>query len=234
MDLLRVAVIDITTLVATCQALASVTQRGDRVLRRRLRRQVTHATVAYIDTLARNKRGGVDDTVLCKCRVAAEQQMPRAIRHQSLLRRVMTCEPGSLEGTVASRQDLWRLAHMVLYLRLGIAKLRESGDAIDTETARALYGRLRRRLRKAMIAYARTILRKKKATERLIMSARAASVAAIGEQGVAQAERLAQIEAEGDPTSVYIRHGLSRPLRDLALDWQPTKSLHGPGVNPDS
>jgi hypothetical protein len=84
MDLLRTAVVDITTLVATGHALKSGPAEGDLAtrgkLRSRLRREIERATVAYIDALAGTKRGEVDDALICACRVAAEQQMARVMR----------------------------------------------------------------------------------------------------------------------------------------------------------
>ena len=125
MDLLRTAVVDITTLVATCHALKSLPSEGETVLQRkprnRLRRDLKRGAVAYIDALARTRRGALDDALLCRCRVAAEKQMPHALAQQDLLVRIMVSEAGSLDGLAAARQDLWRLAHMAIYLSSGMA-----------------------------------------------------------------------------------------------------------------
>jgi len=116
MDLLTTAVVDIITMVATCHALKSGPTEGEVVLprkqRNRLRRDIKRGTVAYIDVLARTRRGMVDDGLLCKCRMASEHQMPQALAHQESLGHTMASEAGSLDGLVAARQDLWRLAHM--------------------------------------------------------------------------------------------------------------------------
>jgi len=57
MDLLRTAVVDITTLVATFHAMTASPAEGDMALQRRLRgrlrRDIKRGTVAYIDALAR-------------------------------------------------------------------------------------------------------------------------------------------------------------------------------------
>lgn len=225
MDLLRTAVVDITTLVAACHALMATPLEGEpgvhRKLRNRLRQGIRRATVAYIVTLARSKRGLVDNALLSKCRVAAEQEMGHAIRHQDLLSQIMLTEPGSLDGLAAARQDLWRLAHMTIHLRSGMETLRESGGAVDVKRAAALAGRLRRRLRKALIAYARTALRTKKSKGPPIVAARQAALAQIGKRGAAEAECLSDIESGGDPTHALLRQGVTKPLFDLALDWQP-------------
>lgn len=224
MDLLRTAVVDITTLVATCHAVMSGSVEGDsalqRKLRHRLRREIKRGTVAYIDALARTKSGVVDDAQLAACRVAAEQQMARSIQHQSLLSRVMATQAGSLDGLAAARQDLWRLAHMTIFLRVGMAALRQSGASVDVKSAGAVAGRLRRRFRKALIAYARATLRTKKPKGRLIAAAREAAMAEIGKRGAAEAERLAKIEADGGPARSLIGLGVTKPLLDLSLDWQ--------------
>ncbi len=224
MDLLRTAVVDITTLVSTCHALMS-----DRVedelamkpkLRKRLRREIRRGTVAYIDTLARAKRGIVDGALLAACRVAAEQHMTRALRHQDLLSRVLSSQPGALKGVAAARQDLWRLAHMAIYLRLGVAALRDSGAWADVKPEQKSAPSLRRRLRKALIAYARATLRVDGAEPGAIVVAREAAWAEIGKRGAADAQRLSDIEAGGDPTHTVIQVGVGKPLRDLALDWR--------------
>ena len=228
MDLLRIAVVDITTLVVTCHALKASPGQGDLALRRELRnrlwREIRRGTVAYIDTLARTRRGVVDDALLATCRLAAEQQMAHAIANQELLSRIMVSETGSLDGLAAARQDLWRLAHMAIYLRLGMAPLREFGISVDAKSAASLAARLRRRFRKALIAYARETLRAKKPKGQLIVAARKAALAKIGARGTAQAERLSAIEAGGKPTRAVIRLGVTKPLLDLALDWKRHES----------
>jgi len=223
MDLLRMAVVDITTLVATCRALKTsrlecdLTEQGK--LRNRLRRELRRGTIAYIDTLARSKRGVVDNDLLSACRVAAEGQMQRAVRYQVELNRLMSNEPGVLAGVAAARQDLWRLAHMAIYLRQGIAKMRDSGTSVDREAEKTPGGRLRRRFRRALIAYARISHRGKEGTNRVIFAAREAALAAIGKRGVAEANRLGDIEARVNSTHALIRMGVSKPLHDLFLDW---------------
>jgi len=224
MDLLRTAVVDITTLLATCHALKSLPSEGETVLQRkprsRLRRDLKRGAVAYIDALARTRRGAVDDALLCRCRVAAEQQMPHALAQRALLARIMVSEAGSLDGLAAARQDLWRLAHMAIHLSSGMATLRRSSAFVDAKSTYAMAGRLRRRFRKALVAYARAALRTKAPKGRLIVKAREAALAEIGPRGAAEAERLADLEVGADQTHNVIRQGVTRPLLDLALDWQ--------------
>ena len=224
MDLLRTAVVDITTLVATCHALKSLPSEGETVLQRkprnRLRRDLKRGAVAYIDALARTRRSEIDDALLRRCRVAAERQMRHALTHQVLLGRIMASEAGSLDGMPAARQDLWRLAHVAIHLNSGMATLRRC--SADPKRADALARRLRRRFRKALIAYARAALRTKTLKGRLTVQAREAALAEIGARGAAEAERLADLEAGADPAQNLLRQGVMIPLLDLALDWQRT------------
>lgn len=91
--------------------------------------------------------------------------------------------------------------------------LRAVPALIDTRSADALSRRLRRRLRKALIAYARGVLRTKARTGRLIVMARAAA--------------LADIEAGADAARRVTARGVTKPLLDLALDWQRSESESG-------
>lgn len=224
MDLLRTAVVDVTTLVATCRALKAVAAEDGlelkRKLRQRLRRDMKRGTLAYIDTLARTRRGSVDDALLAQCRAAAEQQMPLALVHGDLLRRVMSDEAGSLGGMAATRQDLWRLAHVAIHLGSGLAHLLASGVCVDVEAAEAAGARLRRRFRKALIAYARTTLRTRAHRGKALAKARQAALAEIGPRGVADAECLAGVEAGAGSDRTVLRDGVARPLFDLMLDWE--------------
>jgi hypothetical protein len=187
-------------------------------------RSRAHRRTACIDTLARAKRGVVDDALLAACRGAAEQQMPHAIAHQDLLGRMMESEDGALDGLAAARQDLWRLAHMAIYLRDGTTILRESGVSLDVKSVGSLAGRLRRRFRKALIAYAKASLRTEEPKGRRVVAARDAALAEIGERAASEADRLSEIEADGSPTQGAIRVGVTKALLDLSLDWQRGES----------
>jgi len=224
MELLEKAVVDIATMVATCHALKAGPVEGgslpQRKLRKRLRLDIKHAAVAYIDALARTKDGVVDDGLLATCRVAAEQQMARAVARQQWLGRIMASESGSLDGLVAARQDLWRLARLAIHLGSGMTILRGSAAGVDAGSADALARRLRRRFRRALIAYARTTLRAKGPRARVILAARKAALAEIGARGAVEAERLAAIEAGVVRADGIIGRGVTKPLFDLALDWR--------------
>jgi hypothetical protein len=113
---------------------------------------------------------------------------------------------------------------MTIYLRMGTAALRVSGACPDAKSAGALAARLRRRFRKALIAYARASLRAKVPKEHLIAKAREAALAQIGKRGAAEADRLSDFEAGADPARSVIRLGVTKALFDLALDWQRHES----------
>lgn len=224
MDLLRTAVVDLTTLISACHVLTSSPVEDNPAmtpkLRKRLRREIKRGTVVYIDTLARARRGVVDEGLLAACRVAAERHMERALRHQDLLSCTLSSQPGALKDVAAARQDLWRLAHMAIYLRLGLAALRDSGAWAGVTPEQKSATSLRRRLRKALVAYARLTLRADGAAPGAIVAAREAAWAEIGARGAADAQRLSDIEAGGDPQHTVIQVGVTKPLRDLALDWR--------------
>lgn len=216
--------VDIAMLLATCHALQANPAEGEMTLHRkqrnRLRRDIKRGTVAYIDALARSRRGVVDDAFLSKCRLTAEAEMAHALAQQELLRRIMASEPGALAGQAAARQDLWRLAHVAIYLSSGMTALRESGRLVHAKPADVLAGGLRRRFRKALIAYARASLRTKPPKERLIVKAREAALAEIGSRSVAEAERLSVVEADVGTALTHIRQGVWKPLVNLTLDWR--------------
>lgn len=235
MDQLDTAVVDLTTLVATCHALKSERLDGapdlPRRVRNHLRSEIRRGALAYIDTLARMRRGAVDANTVSTCRRAAEQRMADAIGQQDRLARLMSDQPGSLEGLVAARQDLWRLAHLMIHLRLGIAALRESGAPSEARSVVVRAARLRRRLRKALVAYARASLRGKPARGVPIGAARAAALRLIGSRGAADAARLASLEASGSTAHAFIRLGVARALVDLSIDWVGIASTTTPVVD---
>lgn len=224
MDLLRLAVVDITTLVATRLAVRHALAAGAGPLRPRqlvrLRRELKRGAVAYVDTLARSKRRSLDEATLGRCRSAAEREMPRALRHREALVHILAHQAGALDGLAAARQDLWRLAHMAIQLKGGVAALEALADPIDRGDADRA-GRLRQRLRRALEAYGRTLLRTKSLARMRIVEARGAALREIGRRSEADARRLAEAEARLDPAHDLLRLGVLRSLRDLALDWRP-------------
>lgn len=231
-DLLQDAVVDITTLVSTGQALrrahadaqadADAGNRSPHDARRheRLRKQVRQAALAYIDKLARAKRGQVDARLLAACRVAAERQMPHALRLQPRLAQMLASQPDGLSGAAAARQDLWQLARITNHLRMGASVLREAGAWAKTDPAAQWASRLRRRLRRALSAYGADLLRDAGAGPMRVLSARQAALQVLEAKALADAQRLSRVEQAHERAPALIHQGVWRPLRDLMLDWQ--------------
>jgi len=224
-DLLQDAVVDITMLVSTVQALrhahAEAASPHDARRHERLRKEVRQAALAYIDKLARAKRGQVDTRLLVACRLAAEQAMPHALRHQVRLADLLASQPYGLRGAAAARQDLWHLALIMNHLRMGTTALRQAGAWLKTDPPARWASRLRRRLRRAVAAYGSDLLRDAGAGPMRVLSARQAAWRAVG-KGLADAQRLARMEHVRNLEPALIRQGVWRPLRDLMLDWQAT------------
>jgi len=231
MDLLCTAVVDITTLTATCRALARRPVAGELRVRHKLRdklcKELRRGVDAYIDTLARSKRAGLNSRHLASCRAAAEAHMTRALRHERVLSQLMSTTPGSLLGVAAARQDLWRLAHLAIHLRQGVAALRASVGRVVEQAARKSGARLRRRLTRALIAYARVCQRDSDNEDRMIFIARKAALSTVGSRGTAEADGLGRIEATVGATHTVIRLGVVNPLADLVLDWRPLANAAG-------
>lgn len=223
MDLLRTAAVDITTLTATYRALTHGPVAGKlgvrHKLRDKLREELKRGGEAYIDALARSKHGVVDGGQLALYRVAAERQMPRALHHERDLIRLMKTVPGSLFDVAATRQDLWRLAHMAIYLRLGVAAMRASRGDLDGRAIKKSGSLLRRKFTRGLIAYARASQRVSDGEGHMIVVARKAALLAIGKRGTAEADSLGQLEADVGATHTVIRIGVVKPLADLILDW---------------
>lgn len=223
MDLLRTAVVDITTLTATHRVLARGPLTGMLGARPKLcdklRSELKQGVKAYIDTLARSRHGVLDDRQLATCRLAAEGHMARALLHQPELDLLMCSAAGSLDGIAAARQDLWRLAHLAIQLRQGIAALPSAAGTFDRQEVKDTASRLRRKLTRALIAYARISQRRVDFEDRMIVVARQAALRAIGTGGVAEAERLGAVESAIGASHTALRSGVVKPLADLALDW---------------
>lgn len=221
MDLLTTAVVDITTLVASRHALRAAVgaelPAAERRLHKALRRELRRGALAYVDELARARRGIVDAKLLAACRLAAERELPRARGQQESLSRMLASQPGALAGVAAARNDLWRLAHLATRLRYLVAALREAGRWDGAARARRAATTLRRRLRKALAAYARVLLVAEGAGG--LVDARQAAGSAIGARGATAAAHLASIGEQLPPPLPQAGGDVVAALHDLALDW---------------
>jgi hypothetical protein len=158
--------------------------------------------------------------------------MPRALRHERELSQLMSTAPGSLLGVAAARQDLWRLAHLAIHLRQGVAGLRASLGNVVEQAAKKSGSRLRRRLTRALIAYARVCQRDSVNVDQMIVIARTAALGTLGTRGTAEADGLGRIEATVGATHTVIRLGVVKPLADLLLDWNPRADTAGRDLRP--
>jgi hypothetical protein len=225
LKVLETAVVDICTLVATCHALkvSASASGGDSAmpqgLRRLLRRQLKSGTLAYLGKLARAKHEEPEDSLLARCRRAAEEEMADALSHQAWLSRIMRGQRGALQGLAAARQDLWRLTHLAAQLRAGALALDPFERPGDEERAKRVLRRLRRRLRKALVTYADTLLGVPAATGRQITRARRRALAEIGTQGPLEVRRLTRLTHGQDAASTALWSVLLKSLGELALDW---------------
>ena len=212
MELLESAVADISLLLATRRALRD--KRGEHP---GLRPEFKRAAVAYLGALARADANAHDAAVLVSCRVAAEREMPQALLAADHLRAMMEATPGVLIGFSAARHDLWRLAHIVVHLRRGAARLSDAQRALAEKAAK----RLGKRLRKALVAYARVSMRDGGRPEQAVSEARrAAGTELQPTKSVADASALARFEVDHGVVPGLLERGVTRPLLDLLIDWE--------------
>jgi hypothetical protein len=225
MDALDAAVVDVALLIATCRALRLADSSGSPaehgVLRtpKRLRRQVAAATAGYLRNLARVADGAFDTAQLRACRAAAETRMPDAVAQQLSLAVLLRERDDALGNSATVRHDLWRLAHLATRLR---RLLRESESEFDARHARRLRKpgkRLQRRVRQAMIAYARTAMQVHETTGASVRAARLGAMAKLGTRSARDAETLVALRADATGGSSAIELAVARPLLHLAQDW---------------
>ncbi len=222
MDLIMTAVVDIATLGATGRALrATPADSADAMrkrLRSRLRTQLRRALRAYIGVLSRSKRGEIDEALVAACRVAAEERMPDAVERQEALHRLMATEAGALDGLPAARQDLWRLAHLILCARQGEAALLGRPDSAGraADEARKAAKTLRRGLRRSLVAYCRALQGGDKEAMPMIARGRAAALRSLSllQEPLDTLHRLPADGSDNIPASI------SRLVHGAKLDWE--------------
>jgi hypothetical protein len=100
-----------------------------------------------------------------------------------------------------------------------MAALETPPDFPDQDALVRLHGQLRRRVRRALVAYARSMHRSKPRRGRCVPVARTAALEEIGRRGVAQADRLRRIAAARPDVESALHQGVVRPLKDLVIDW---------------
>jgi len=135
------------------------------------------------------------------------------VEREADLDRLMTTEAGALDGYSAARQDLWRLAHLILSARgkaPRIAGLPSTAAAADDpkKSARAM----RRTLRRSLVAYSRALQGREKEDKPMIVRGRAAALTALGTLDSHQ----------GIPATTL------RLLRGVKQDWEGGRSADAP------
>jgi hypothetical protein len=217
LDPLKTATVDLSLLVVTARALAVGAARESRDQRRERKRwvrEIRHAVVAYLEVLWRNEDARFDAAALARCRHAAQAEMPTAVLGQPRIAQRLRVQDRALDGYASVRNDLWRLAHLVVKLR-GVRRVLMRQSQSRLVAPRTSPGkRLQRSLRRAMSAYTRKALRSTSAHEAVAGARRDAS-AFLDERCLRWAEALAEIAQVRSATEL----GVVRPLQALAKDW---------------
>lgn len=227
MELLTTAVVDIAMLAATCRALGATPDGADLPMPRRRRAgvksELRRGMRAYIAVLARSKRGVVDEEVLSSCRLAAEACMPRALGLQDALQRFMTTEANVLDGLPMARQDLWRLAHLIVMVRQGAAAMPE--DAPWVEEAMVAAKALRRTLRRALLDYGRAMQKDRRSAAPMTARGRLAALKTLS-RGDRHIAALSGVTAAGGDARFVAQ--VEKLVRDLRRDWAPLQTTSAP------
>lgn len=220
MDLLETAAADIALLMATARALRgqqpapALPSSSEMAARGRMSAEVRRAATAYVKSLLRSEAAMRGADALAGCRVAAERRMPSSLSAEQQLRTLMTRTSGALNGFAAERHDLWRLARPAIALR----KLAVSHDASRPEVRarRKSAKQVRRRLRRALVAYVRAGARSSEAAGSGIAWARRAALDELGLKPALGASHAGEVESA---VAGFGRTALTRSVHDLISDW---------------
>lgn len=221
MEHLKAAALDVTLLVTTIRALAidhGEETKDQRKARKRWAGELKRAVGGYLAALWRSEDARFGDSALARCRVAAEREMSHAMRDRILIKAILEHQPQGLTGYVTARNDLWRLAHVIVHLRAARQLLENHGGGAVASSRRSPGRRLQRRLRRAMSDYARSLMRSAR-PGLAIMAARQSAVARLDDGGVAIAEKLLHAASRFEEALRPIDDGVVRPLQALLADW---------------
>ena len=226
MDYLKVAALDVTLLVTSVRALG---MRGDaestdeRRTRKRWASDLRRAVDSYLKTLWRVDDARFDASALRRCRVAAECEMKDTLHSQVRIKAALEGQAQSLAGYVTARNDLWRIAHVVVQLRGARRMLEQRAHESGASSRRSPGRRLQRRLRRAMRDYSRSFMRNAEPGLAITM-ARQSVLERLDSRCLASADQLARASADAQVVHRLITDGVVRPLRALAEDWVPKPS----------
>ena len=233
MDALKTAAVDITLLVIAARALGAQrtqeTQAHDRP-HKRWAKQIRRALAAYQRALWRSDDARFDAAALARCRVAAEHEMPLAVQSQAHIKDLLEGRTEALEGYASARNDLWRLAHVVVNLRGVRSRLARGATSGLVGPRRSPGRRLQRGLRRVMTEYTRELLQEPGDGRSAIKAARRAAGDRLDGRCFEFAADLMRVAA----VASAVEDGVLRPMQAIAEDWSPTKGTRGTDGHPES
>lgn len=240
MEHLKAAALDVTLLVTTVRALGAGNAdeaHDQRKARKRWAGELKRAVAGYLAALWRSDDAQFDVSALDRCRVAAEREMRHALRDRTRIKAMLEQQPQGLAGYVTARNDLWRLAHVIVHLRAVRLLLERHGFEAVASSRRGPGRRLQRRLRRAMLDYARSLMRSA-GPGLATFAGRQAAIARLDARSVESADKLLQAAAGVESVRRLVEDGVVRPMRAIVEDWAITRrgpddsAGLSPGVSP--
>jgi len=217
------AALDVTLLVTTIRALGNddaSEARDLRTVRKRWVAELKRAVGSYLRALWRSDDARFDVSALGRCRVAAEREMKHSLRDRARIKAILEQQPQGLAGYVSARNDLWRLAHVVVHLRAARHLLERRGFEAVASARRSPGRRLQRRLRRAMSDYARSLMRSA-GPDLATFAGRQSAVTHLDARSFENADKLSQAASGLEPAHRLIEDGVVRPMQAMVEDWTP-------------
>lgn len=221
MEHLKSAALDVTLLVTTVRALGAgdTNEAHDqRKVRKRWAGELKRAVAGYLAALWRSDDAQFDVSALNRCRVAAEREMKHALRDRTRIKAILEQQAQGLAGYVTARNDLWRLAHVIVHLRAARLLLERRGFEAVASSRRSPGRRLQRRLRRAMLDYARALMRGA-GPGLASMAGRQSAVAHLDARSFESADKLLHTAADFETARRLVEDGVVHPMRAIVEDW---------------
>ena len=225
MEHLKSAALDVTLLVTTVRALGADDANealDQRKARKRWAGELKRAVAGYLAALWRSDDAQFDVLALNRCRVAAEREMKHALRDRTRIKAILEQQPQGLAGYVTARNDLWRLAHVIVHLRAARLLLERHGFEAVASSRRSPGRRLQRRLRRAMLDYARSLMRSA-GPGLATMAGRQSAVARLDARSFEGTDKLLQATADFETARRLVEDGVVRPMRAIVEDWATSR-----------
>jgi hypothetical protein len=225
MEHLKTAALDVTLLVTTVRALDAVDAdeaQDQRKARKRWAGELKRAVAGYLAALWRSDDARFDVSALNRCRVAAEREMKHALRDRTRIKAILEQQPQGLAGYVTARNDLWRLAHVIVHLRAARLLLERRGFEAVAASPRSPGRRLQRRLRRAMSDYARSLMRSA-GPGLATMAGRQSAVGRLDARSFESADKVLQAAADVEAARRLVDDGVVRPMRAIVEDWTTSR-----------